>query len=103
MEMESGSGWLDWENLDEETETENQAAAWVGQEEDTDTEEEVSPDLEAALTETEIGCLAGQFPQAAVELAENWDGSEGGARQRAGGERNIISQCEEKGQARPPA
>jgi hypothetical protein len=56
-EMESGSGWLDWENLDEVTETENQATAWAGQEEDTDTGEEIGPDWEAVLTEREIYSL----------------------------------------------
>jgi hypothetical protein len=101
-EMESEDGWLGWENLDEETETENKAAARVGQEEDTNTEEEMGLDWEAVLAEMEIDCLAGQFPQAAIELAESLDGSEVGEKQGAEQERDITSQSGREGQARPP-
>jgi hypothetical protein len=81
---------------------ENQATAWTGQEEDTDTGEEISPDREAVLAEREISCLTDQFPQAALELAESWDGSEGGERLGIGQGLEVTSQSGKEGQTRPP-
>jgi hypothetical protein len=89
--------------LDEEAETENQVGVWAEQERETDTEEVAGPDWEANLTEREVACLAGQFPQAPMELAESWDGSEGGERLKTEQGSVITLQSGEKGQGRPPA
>jgi hypothetical protein len=69
-----------WENLDEEKETLNQAAAWWGREGQVHEEEEQGPGWEKDLAEREVNRIAGQFPQAAAELVESWAGSGGGER-----------------------
>jgi hypothetical protein len=100
--MGLGDGWQSWENLDEETETLNQAAAWWGREGQVQEEEEQGPGWEADLAEREVNRIAGQFPQVATEPVESWDGSGGGERQGTELGREDTTPDGKDGRVRPP-
>jgi hypothetical protein len=85
--MELGGGYRPWENLEEETETDNQSGTWWEQSGRLYEGVEEGQEWESELAEKEAAWLAGQFPQAAAELAENWDGLGNGGMQSAGQER----------------
>jgi hypothetical protein len=84
--MELGGGYRPWENLEEETETDNQSGAWWEQSGKLYEGVEEGQEWEPDLAEKEAAWLAEQFPQAAAELAENWDGLEHGEKRNAGQE-----------------
>jgi hypothetical protein len=100
--MGLGGGLQSWENLDEETEALNQAAAWWGREGQADVEEEQGPEWEADWVEKEVKWIAGQFPQADTELVEGWAGS--GDREGQGIEQKKKSTTPDgkDGRVRPP-